>query len=111
MSSPAARRRKNARALMIEDNKSSSIIVSTISTEVSKPKTTYSPSWYVECIKCKKMIYQLYKIPCDQTMKGHTTAIVDGFDKWVAPHDFNTMGIYDKIDVCWTCFECFESSK
>lgn len=107
MSSPAARRRKNARVLMIEDNKSSL----TISTTVSKPQVTYSPSWYVECIKCKKMIYQLYKIPCNQTMKGHTTAIVDGLDKWVAPHNFNTMGIYDKIDVCWTCFECFESSK
>jgi len=97
MSSPAARRRKQARNLIIEDSKPT-------------PKTDI-PEWYIECIKCKKMIYQLYKIPCDQTMKGHTTAIVDGFDKWVAPHDFNTMGIYDKIDVCWTCFECFESSK
>ena len=54
------------------------------------------------------MIYQLYKIRVDQTMKGHTTAIIDGSYKWVAPHNFDTMGIYDKIDVCWTCFDCYK---
>lgn len=95
MSSPAARRRKEARVSMIEDSK-------------SKKTFTSSPYWWVECIKCKKMIYQLHKIRCDQTMKGHTTAIIDGNYKWVAPHDFNTMGIYDKIDVCWTCFDCYK---
>ena len=94
MPSPRVKGRKQARVLMIEDSKTKSQPIN------------YSPYWYVECIKCKKMIYQLYKIPCDQTMIGHTTAIVDGCYKWVAPHDFNTMGIYDKINVCWTCFDC-----
>ena len=95
MPSPAAKKRKEARALMIEDNKSKRIF-------------TCSPYWWVECIKCKTMIYQLHKIRVDQTMKGHTTAIIDGIYKWVAPHNFNTMGIYDKIDVCWTCFDCYK---
>ena len=95
MPSPAARKRKEARALMIEDSK-------------TKKTFTSSPHWWVECIKCKAMIYQLHKIRVDQTMKGHTTAIIDGSYKWVAPHDFDTMGIYDKIDVCWTCFDCYK---
>lgn len=99
MSSPAARRRKQARDLMIEDSKPKQ-------NSYNPTQKIHIPNWYIECIKCKKLIYQLHKIRCDQTMKGHTTVVIDGFDKWVAPHDFNTMGIYDKVDVCWTCFDC-----
>ena len=92
MPSPAAKKRKNARQLMILDNTSK--------------KTNIDFGWKIECVKCKCEIYSLKKIRSDQTLKGHTTVIIDGIHKYVAPHDYESMGVYNDVDVYWTCFDC-----
>ena len=62
--------------------------------------------WKIECIKCKSEIYSLKKIRADNILFGHTTVFIDGNYKYVAPRNYENMGIYDNIDVCWTCFNC-----
>ena len=98
MSSPAARRRKNARTLMISDY-------------TPKKVSGFDFGWKIECIKCKCEIYSLKKIRVDKTLYGHTTIFVDGYYKYVAPHDYIDLGVYDDVDVCWTCFDCFKKNN
>lgn len=92
MPSSFAKERKKARQSMIDYN--------------TPKKTNIDVKWSIECVECKCEIYSLKKIRVDQTLYGHTTVIVDGIYKYVAPQDYETMGVYNDVDIYWTCLDC-----
>lgn len=64
--------------------------------------------WNVECIKCRKILYPVNKIPIkSQIPKGYVYGFqYDNDNIGIVPIDFIKCGEYDKTNIEWTCFDC-----